>query len=313
MKSAEALTVLCRNQPYLASLGPEVAFLDRYTFIHKHTRGVSCTKDVMLCVLTPTGIPLEPCSQSRLLGGERANGLALRVRLALKTLYRAQQRPGSPSTHLLGFFEVGGATSHGTGSGSQDHAADSGPQEPFAALPTCSEPPHNIAADISDLGDGPESLTPAVRPDMRPATVAAAWELTVEEHADIDATLDELVLHVACDSTEEAQTATSGGNAVACPPHQAIAMHSSVDSLGLDEQAALDCVLDALVNDVLHECMSLHSDERPGLSASGVAAAGTRDANGVRDQCGPARELRRTVSRTSKEVDAVLLDIIAQI
>lgn len=101
-------------------MGPEVAFLDRYTFVHKHTRGVSCTNDVTLCVLTATGIPVEPCSQSCMRGGGRPDTLALRVRMALKTLYRAQQRPGSPSTHLLAFFD-GQSCANRSGGGSKRH------------------------------------------------------------------------------------------------------------------------------------------------------------------------------------------------
>jgi hypothetical protein len=95
---------MCRSQPYLESMGPEMCFLDKYDFIMKQTGGVSCMHDVLLCCLTSTGVSLEPCSGVELRAGGPINSFSLRLRMALKTLYHAQHRPASPSLHLMPFY-----------------------------------------------------------------------------------------------------------------------------------------------------------------------------------------------------------------
>ena len=99
---------MCRGQPYLASLGPDMSFLDSYGFIAQRTRGTSFTTDIFLCCLTPTGIPVEPASAGELRCGGRLSAEGLRLRMALKTVYRAQGRAETPSSHLPRFFAESG-------------------------------------------------------------------------------------------------------------------------------------------------------------------------------------------------------------
>jgi hypothetical protein len=98
---------MCRSAPYLASMGPEMRFLDKYSFVMKLTRGVSCMHDVLLCCVTLTGLPLQPCSNTELREGGHIDSFSLRLRMALKTLFHAQQRPGSPSLYLMPFMGQG--------------------------------------------------------------------------------------------------------------------------------------------------------------------------------------------------------------
>jgi hypothetical protein len=112
-------------------------FLDKYGFVMKLTKGVSCMHDVLLCCLTATGLPLQPCSNTELREGGHIDSFALRLRMALKTLYSAQQRSSSPSLHLLPSLVQGKMTCAALGSEGCEQMPSSkevmqGPQESWA-------------------------------------------------------------------------------------------------------------------------------------------------------------------------------------
>lgn len=77
---------------YLATIGPELAFLQESTFAAKRLRGKIAADDLFLKDLTPDSIPLEEASTKQLHDGGRLNAESLRMRMAQKVLTAARQR-----------------------------------------------------------------------------------------------------------------------------------------------------------------------------------------------------------------------------
>ncbi|GLI67280.1 hypothetical protein VaNZ11_011465, partial [Volvox africanus] len=89
---------------YLATIGPDVGFLDELPFMRTRLTFSRAAEDPFLAEVTPDGIPIEEATTCDLRrGGQRFSSEALRIRMARKVLahYCGRPLPGNASSYLL--------------------------------------------------------------------------------------------------------------------------------------------------------------------------------------------------------------------